>query len=907
MPTRLRTALAAVLALTASSLIVSGPVAAGVPGLGGAPGPTQAVLADSAGAAGDDFASEVFGDPWDYSNSEDILLDAGPTGSLAGPAISGGLMGGTFTGDGYVSPLWGGYTGSVLLGRDGGRTGNTLASGKYRQVAFQAYSSRDVPAGLFWFNCGGGGAGSECGGGMSFWLKAGWNVYVLNPGASGFNGWPLSWGGTLNGLRLSASPGGSGSTFALDWFRVVEPNSGISANWSNPGGGAADVVWDADGTDSNNTAGQPNWGTLASVPGASGSVDLSALPPGNYRIGINKSGAFSSWNNVALSAPLPRFITPNAVGDKDYATTVLGNPWDMNGSDDVAGVGNATNVSFANGQLAATNTSNDPFVWMRVGAGGIDSRIYRNLTITSGYDGRFDLADTSGGGTMARVVWSRGGSGAVSQTNDILTYSGTRTVSIDMGMSDGDLLEPGTGSQSFLSSTAVTALRWDPNEDRGGRRWYVQDVQLRSDFATTGTFPISWQDAAYAAGGTARIVADTDRSGCDGRTVASDVAVNSGANTTNWNTAGVPGGRYWLCLTITRGGASTSSYAGGVLVVGANPPGPEADPNPVGSFDSLSLTGRTLQFGGWAFDPNAGGQPINVDIYDRRPDGTEVGYRMITGGARPDVAAAYSGAGGNTGFNGSIPVSGAGRHTVCAIAINAGAGSNKLIQCRDITLPGPDGWIDSVSNTAPSQIVVSGWAGDPDAPTTAMDIHVYVSGPAGNAFGVVRTGRPRADVRSALGWIGGNSGFSGAVPTAGAGDNRVCAYAINIKPPYTNPSLGCRTVAVRNAFGSLDAVVVSGGQIIAGGWALNPNIPQGTVEIHVYDTGPSTTRGYPGFQANKSRPDVGAAFPGYGSSHGFSAAVPAIGAGRHSVCVYAITSGGGTGNVLLGCQTVTVP
>jgi hypothetical protein len=904
MSARARSALAIVIALLGSSLL-----AGGAPAVAGELTSASAVaIADSAGAAGRDYATDVFGDPWDYSNTEDLLLDGGPAGGMAVAGISGGLMTARFSGDGSISPLWGGYTGSLLLGRDGGRAGNALASGTYQQVAFQAYSSRDVPAGLFWFNCPGGGAGSECGGGMAFQLKAGWNVYLLTPGGSMFNGWPVAWGGSLNGLRLAVSPGGAGSDFAIDWFRVVKPNSGAVVSWSNPGGGAADVVWDADGQDSNNNPGQPNWGVLASVSGASGSVDLSALPAANYRVGIRKSGAFANWNNVALSTPLPRFITPNEVGDKDYATTVLGNPWDMNGADDVSGVGNATNVSFANGQLAATNTSNDPFAWLRLAAGGIDSRIYRNLTITSGYDGKFDLADAAGGGTMARVIWARGGSGSVSQTNDILTYSGTRTVSIDMGLPDDQLLEPEARGQSFVSSTPVTALRWDPNEDRGARRWYVQDVQLRSDFATTGTFPISWQDAAYAAGGTAQIVADTDRSGCNGRTVATGLPVTAGANTTNWNTAGVPSGRYWLCLTITRGAASTSAYAGGVLVVGANPPsGPEPDPNPLGNWDAAVLSGRTLQFGGWAFDTNAPQQQINVDIYDRRPDGTEVGYRQITGGSRSDVAAAFAGAGGNTGFNGSIPLSGAGRHSVCAIAINVGAGSNKLLGCRDIVLPGPAGYVDSATNSTPSQITVSGWAGDPDAPTSPMDVHVYVTGPGGSAFGVLRSGQPRADVRSALGWIGGNSGYSGTVPTAGAGENRVCAYAINIKPPSTNPPLGCRTVQVRNAFGFLDSVAVAGGQIIASGWALNPNLPPGTVEIHVYDAGPTTTRGYPGFQANRSRPDVGGAFPGYGPSHGFSASVPAIGAGRHTVCVYAITTGGGAGNTHLGCQAVTVP
>ena len=121
---------------------------------------------------------------------------------------------------------------------------------------------------------------------------------------------------------------------------------------------------------------------------------------------------------------------------------------------------------------------------------------------------------------MGRVVWSRS-DGRGGQTGPVLTYSGPRTLSFDMGLPDDQLLEPDDPGSPFLSDNAVTILRWDPNEDRGGRRWYVKDVQLRSDFATTGSFPIVWEDGAYAAGGTAKLVADTDRTGCDGTTVAS--------------------------------------------------------------------------------------------------------------------------------------------------------------------------------------------------------------------------------------------------------------------------------------------------------------------------------------------------------------------------------------------------
>ena len=55
-------------------------------------------------------------------------------------------------------------------------------------------------------------------------------------------------------------------------------------------------------------------------------------------------------------------------------------------------------------------------------------------------------------------------------------------------------------------------------------------------------------------------------------------------------------------------------------------------------------------------------------------------------------------------------------------------------------------------------------------------------------------------------------------------------------------------------------------------------------------------------RANGSRPDVGAAFVGYGDAHGFTAVLGAA-PGPHRVCAYALdtTSGGAT---TLGCRLV---
>jgi len=221
--------------------------------------------------------------------------------------------------------------------------------------------------------------------------------------------------------------------------------------------------------------------------------------------------------------------------------------------------------------------------------------------------------------------------------------------------------------------------------------------------------------------------------------------------------------------------------------------------------------------------------------------------------------------------------------------------------------PDPIGTLDSVSNPSPGTLVVSGWAADPAAAGYREEVHVYVTGPNGTAgYGGIYTDGSRPDVMNYFPWAGGSTGFSGTVQPQGAGNNNVCAFAINVDPPRTNPLIGCRTIDVRNSFGTLDDARAGAGQIFTQGWALNPNNPGEQVEIHIYDVSSAGQRAF-GFRANTQRADVDGAYPGFGNSHGFVAAIPLLAAGSHNVCAYSITTGGGSGNTQLGCRALNVP
>ena len=94
--------------------------------------------------AGRDFATATFGDPWDYSNAADLVLDGGPALGLTRPSMSGGMVN-FFTHAGYVSPMWGGYATEVPVEREGTRAGNSLDARTYTRMHLHIYVLRPAP------------------------------------------------------------------------------------------------------------------------------------------------------------------------------------------------------------------------------------------------------------------------------------------------------------------------------------------------------------------------------------------------------------------------------------------------------------------------------------------------------------------------------------------------------------------------------------------------------------------------------------------------------------------------------------------------------------------------------------------------------------------------------------------
>lgn len=317
------------------------------------------------------------------------------------------------------------------------------------------------------------------------------------------------------------------------------------------------------------------------------------------------------------------------------------------------------------------------------------------------------------------------------------------------------------------------------------------------------------------------------------------------------------------------------------------------DVEPIGSWDSVTVVGGTVQISGWAADRNTTG-PVKVLVLSKMGLST-----TMTGLSRPDVNPV---AGPNRGWALSIGGFPPGRTFACVGVANVGPkGGNKLIGCRYFTVDDvPTGNVETVS-VQRDRIRVTGWAGLAGSSNVA-EVRMLVAG----QVVVVSTTIPRPDV-AAAGFGGAASGFEILSPPLPTGTYPICVSTNS--PGSAGQFLACRNVTISAPFGSLDGVDVAatGEGITVAGWAADVDAPAEGLAVRV-----SADRiedyGDPVFAsgtANGYRPDVAAAYPALGASHGFSVTMPFLPVGTYRVC--AAVSPAGVGDaVLFGCRVLAV-
>ncbi|HEU4392950.1 MAG TPA: DUF1906 domain-containing protein [Solirubrobacterales bacterium] len=133
-----------------------------------------------------------------------------------------------------------------------------------------------------------------------------------------------------------------------------------------------------------------------------------------------------------------------------------------------------------------------------------------------------------------------------------------------------------------------------------------------------------------------------------------------------------------------------NNYVDGATVGNAAPSA--ANEDPVGRLElTASPSPGQLRVRGWALDKNAPTQPLAIRVY--------VGGRASAPGAlahelgvvatlsRPDVGARFRQAGALHGFDVSFPTVKSGPQPTCVYAVNAGPGADRLLGCRNVSIP----------------------------------------------------------------------------------------------------------------------------------------------------------------------------------------------------------------------------
>ena len=141
-----------------------------------------------------------------------------------------------------------------------------------------------------------------------------------------------------------------------------------------------------------------------------------------------------------------------------------------------------------------------------------------------------------------------------------------------------------------------------------------------------------------------------------------------------------------------RYGLSTASFSGFIHVrdlVATDPSG-----NPSGNLELAARTSGGVEVVGWAADPNAGNNPVSVQML---VDGTPTGPIGAAALPRSDV--------GPHGFDFKVGLDGS-PHRICVVAYNAGVGTGNTVLpgCRDV--PG-------APTTSPPPTVTVGTLGAP--------------------------------------------------------------------------------------------------------------------------------------------------------------------------------------------------
>ncbi len=564
--------------------------------------------------SGDDFATQALANPWDMRDPLDIDREkTRVAGNVAGLTINNagnGLLEATATNN--DPRIWIRVPANPLVNvvpQEGSFA--PINAGVYRYVTARVWVERTEPttglgnAVVVWQQVMGGDFGTS-----SFArLVPGWNIVTIDLQDRGFGATGVGWSGNVEGFYFD--PVDLQIPFKIDFIRLSTRLS--SVNIPLPVENQSSDVWvgrAADASDASLVV-QRQVG-----PGATWNTSLAA---GLYYIwtvptGSRPSGA-PNYQLPVNTVPLVKINAPGYVSGPDYATSVLGNPWDMADSADVAKFENVINQGFQDGLVTGTNDLTNPDVSRRGDPGlrlnvgtPIDTGTFKYLTVRMFIEGERDETN----GSVARVLWWSTRPEENTTSRAWVVYEGWQTKSFDLSRPDFKLEPNPLGSRIWTNSRPI-AFRFDPHEfgDENAvnrniqRRFYVDYIALTGDDTARGSYTLRY--SPLDADGTTPQLSffyDTDAQGFDGQPItcaapAQNIAATAAAapvqrlnqvylplvvmpakppeqpdnfieltgESCRWDLSGIPAGRYWVYIVSTDGVDSYRTYSETPLIV----------------------------------------------------------------------------------------------------------------------------------------------------------------------------------------------------------------------------------------------------------------------------------------------------------------------------------------------------
>jgi hypothetical protein len=553
-------------------------------------------------AAAEDYATRSFQDPWDMNDRTDLgwFLHGTdqPASQMSNVSFGGGIFSATTGSGANVFLLETGNPEAASIGKVG--TNYPINAGVYRLMAIRMNVSGAPQAAFGWYSSTIYQSPSNVG---AFNLSSGWRTYLIDMGSLALGGGSSPWGGTVGSLIFYPS----GSSVQIDWARLVTVDGSLCrrVSWSGIGGNV-DIYLDNDASAGGEWLLAPNVASNTASAGCSAAGSgytfyAGGFSAGTYYVLVRPAGGGSLTRSSDAyqvnGSPTLTITAPSDEGSSDdFATTRLGNPWDMNAVSDVPQFFNVSNptITFANTETAAgdslgstrillaTSTVPQPglvgdpilaLLWMSPPSIRIDPNLYRLLTVEFGLP---DHPRSILTGSVARIVWRVAGQSQQSVSEDIIFNSraGANVLhKLTVDMADRAVLPIEEGSQigwvpGNSASPGLDIFRFDVHEFSQPTPFFVKRVKLAAHerVAPGANYTVRWTSSEPT--GTVAVYRDTDKNPSNGRTLIGNASVSSTNGSMVWSApnVGVPTA-YYIAVEFSDGQNVNSVYSQWPVVV----------------------------------------------------------------------------------------------------------------------------------------------------------------------------------------------------------------------------------------------------------------------------------------------------------------------------------------------------